>query len=165
MARPKNKEELAYLSNENYNKLLSYIDSLSGEVQNGEFPKGTMNRNVRDVLTHLHEWHLMMLGWYKVGMKGDKPDMPAKGYSWKITPQLNRLIWENYQKTTLKEARADLNKSFAEIQAVIKQHAGDELFEKKRYKWTGSTSLGSYLVSCTSSHYDWALKLIKKATK
>ena len=41
----------------------------------------------------------------------------------------------------------------------------DELFEKKRYKWTGSTSLGAYLVSATSSHYDWAFKLIKKCLK
>ena len=37
--------------------------------------------------------------------------------------------------------------------------------EKKKYKWTGSTSLGAYLVSATSSHYDWAYKLIKKCLK
>ena len=41
----------------------------------------------------------------------------------------------------------------------------EELFTKKKYHWTGSTSLGSYLVSATSSHYDWALKLIRKSIK
>ncbi|HOP45228.1 MAG TPA: ClbS/DfsB family four-helix bundle protein, partial [Flavobacteriales bacterium] len=41
----------------------------------------------------------------------------------------------------------------------------EELFEKKRYRWTGSTSLGAYLVSATSSHYDWALKLIQKVLR
>lgn len=40
-----------------------------------------------------------------------------------------------------------------------------ELFEKKRYKWTGTTLLGAYFVSATSSHYDWAYKLIKKAKR
>ncbi|MBT8326719.1 MAG: ClbS/DfsB family four-helix bundle protein [Bacteroidia bacterium] len=165
MARPKNKAELISLSNENYEKLLSFINILGEETRNGEFPKGTMNRNIRDVLTHLHEWHLMVLKWYEVGMTGEKPDMPAKGYTWKTTPELNRFIWEKYQKTSLKDARKDLNKSFKKIQELIHKHSNEELFEKKRYKWTGSTSMGSYLVSCTSSHYDWAFKLIKKAVK
>lgn len=34
-----------------------------------------------------------------------------------------------------------------------------ELFTKRLYSWTGSTSLGAYLVSSTSSHYDWGKKV------
>ncbi|MEL6140134.1 MAG: ClbS/DfsB family four-helix bundle protein, partial [Bacteroidota bacterium] len=33
------------------------------------------------------------------------------------------------------------------------------------YAWTGTTSLGAYLISSTSSHYDWAYKLIKRCKK
>lgn len=44
-----------------------------------------------------------------------------------------------------------IKKSFLEIQELINQHNDDELFEKKKYKWTGTTSLGSYLISATSS--------------
>lgn len=39
--------------------------------------------------------------------------------------------------------------------------SNDELFTKGVYKWTGGTSLGSYFVSSTLSHYDWALKKLK----
>lgn len=98
-------------------------------------------------------------------MKGEKPDMPAKGYSWKTTPALNKWIWEKYGSADLEEVRKSLKNSFMELQKIIQKHSNEELFEKKRYKWTGTTSLGSYLVSATSSHYDWALKLIKKAKK
>lgn len=35
----------------------------------------------------------------------------------------------------------------------------------KFFNWTGTTSLGSYCVSATSSHYDWAMKKIKKTQK
>ncbi len=52
------------------------------------FPEGTLNRNIRDVLAHLHEWHLMVQG----GYDREKPDIPAKGYTWKTTPDLNREI-------------------------------------------------------------------------
>lgn len=31
-------------------------------------------------------------------------------------------------------------------------------FQKKVYKWVGGSTLGSYFVSATSSHYDWAIK-------
>jgi len=40
---------------------------------------------------------------------------------------------------------------------LIEVFSNDELFTKGIYKWIGGTSLGSYFVSSTSSHYDWAL--------
>lgn len=165
MPRPKNKEELIHLSQSNFKKLNEYVDSFSDEEREAEFPEGTMNRNIRDILAHLHHWHLMMLEWYKTGMRGEMPDMPAKGYTWKTVPELNREIWKKYSEVDLADVRKMLKDSFSELQQVIRKHTDEELFEKKRYKWTGSTSLGSYLISATSSHYDWALKLIKKCKK
>ena len=165
MPRPKSKDELLSLSKSNFEKLIAYVDALSPSEQNAGFPEGMLNRNVRDVLTHLHHWHLMLLEWYRIGMTGEKPDMPAKGYTWKTTGELNKKIRDDYQEMALDEAKANLNQSFQSVQALIQQHTNEELFEKKRYKWTGSTSLGAYLISATSSHYDWALKLIKKALK
>jgi hypothetical protein len=91
--------------------------------------------------------------------------MPATGYSWKTTPELNKWIWEKYAETDLSEAKTSLAESFRQIQTIIEKHSNEELFEKKRYKWTGTTSIGSYIVSATSSHYDWAFKLINKAKK
>ncbi len=165
MPRPKTKEELKQQSSENYFRLVDYIDSLSPKEQNVIFPAGYLNQDISDVLCHLHHWHLMMIKWYHTGMNGDKPDMPAKGHTWKTLPDLNREIWEKYNKTPLKEAQSMLHSSFADLQFIIDKHTDDELFEKKRYHWTGSTSLGAYLISATSSHYDWALKLIKKCIR
>lgn len=163
MPRPKTKEELLNLSKENFETLNDFIDALSEEERNALFPEGTLNRNVRDVLAHLHHWHLMMCGWYDVGMKGEKPDMPAEGYTWKTVPALNRAIQQQYSEADLADVRALLDKSFKDVRKIIATHSDEELFEKKHYPWTGSTSLGAYLVSATSSHYDWALKLIRKA--
>ncbi|MBV7268641.1 ClbS/DfsB family four-helix bundle protein [Winogradskyella luteola] len=163
MPRPNSKSELLQLSEVNFLKLLDFIDQLSIKEQEKLFPKGTLNRNISDVLMHLHHWHLMLLNWYDVGMKGEKPEMPAKGYTWKTTPELNKWIQKQYCDIPLDKAKTNLKKSYEEVRAIIEQHTNEELFEKKRYKWTGSTSLGSYIISATSSHYDWAFKLIKKA--
>lgn len=62
------------------------VDGLSPNDRERTFKPGTMNRNIRDVLGHLHHWHMLMLGWYSVGMNGGKPVMPAVGYTWANTP-------------------------------------------------------------------------------
>ena len=165
MPRPTTKDELVELSQKNFQRLNDYISSFSDAELHREFPQGYLNRNIRDVLAHLHHWHLMMLEWYRVGMKGQKPDIPANGYTWKTVPDLNREIWNQYKQVDLKKVRELFNHSHTAVQGVIEKHNNEELFEKKRYKWTGTTSLGAYLISATSSHYDWAYKLIKKCKK
>lgn len=165
MPRPKTKDELVHLSQANYDKLFLLVDSFSPEEQNGEFPPEFLNRNIRDVLAHLYHWHIMMLNWYEVGMRGEKPVMPAEGYTWKTTSDLNHWIQKHYCKTPLSEVRPLLDESHKKVRNLIQQHSNEELFEKKRYKWTGSTSLGAYFISNSSSHYDWAWKLIRKYQK
>lgn len=165
MGKPQSKVELLSQSRDNYLKLQSFINALSTEEQERAFPEGTLNRNIRDVLAHLHAWHLMMNDWYTVGMTGEKPEIPAKGYTWKTTPDLNTEIQKRYTDTLLDEIKQKLELSHQTMLALIETHSDEELFEKKRYKWTGSTSLGAYFISATSSHYDWALKLIKRCRK
>ncbi len=162
MPKPKSKEELLRLSEKNYQYLVDYVQGLSEDQREIEFIPGTMNRNIRDVLYHLHQWHVMFLGWYKVGMAGEKPEMPAKGYKWNMLPELNRMIWQNCQNTSLVKCLELLKQSHDEVAKIISVHSDKELFEKKRYAWTGSTSLGAYLISTTSSHYDWAIKLLHR---
>ena len=165
MTKPKSKKELLDLGEKKYQKLLALIDSYPEEQIKRTFPKGTLNRNIKDVLAHLHHWHTMMRQWYTVGMSGEKPAMPAPGYTWRTLPDLNKKIWRDYRNHDMEEVRKKLEDSHRDIRQMIEQHSDEELFEKKRYPWTGSTSLGAYLISNTSSHYAWAYKLIKKAMK
>lgn len=165
MPRPRTKEQLLELSQDNYSKLLDFIDVLPLDIREKEFPKDFLNRNITDVMAHLHHWHLLFLEWYAIGMEGNKPDMPAKGYTWKTLPDLNLEIWKNYKDLEFEEAQKMLETSFNSVRKIIEKHSEEELFTKKKYHWTGSTSLGAYLISATSSHYDWAYKLIKKCLR
>lgn len=165
MAVPKTKNELLEQCQDNFHKLNDFIDSLSEKEKLSEFPPGTMNRNIRDVLAHLYHWHLMFLDWYTIGMKGNKPDMPAKGYTWKDIKKLNRHIREKYRNYHFDDIRSSLKKTHLQLQSIINKHTENELFIKKRYPWTGTSSLATYIRSNTSSHYNWALMLIKKVKK
>lgn len=163
MPRPKNKTDLLQQSQANYQRILDILATYSDEsLINNTFTDAKLYKNVRDVLAHLHHWHLLFLGWYEKGMNGEKPAMPAEGYTWRTLPDLNKVIWEQYLNRDLATVRPLFENSHQQVQACIERHSDEELFTKKLYPWTGSTSLGAYLVSCTVSHYDWAYKKIKK---
>lgn len=165
MPKPTNKAELLQESQKSFDKLLGFIEELPEEEQVKEFVGNSLNRNIRDVLGHLYHWHMLMATWYKEGMAGNKPAMPAEGYSWKTVPELNRKIREMYVGESMEEMSIRLKKTHQKMTRLIQEQDAEALFEKKRYTWTGSTSLGAYLISATSSHYNWAYKLIRKGLK
>jgi len=162
MPRPTTRDDLLEASAAGFARLLGLVDSLTPEQAEAEFPFEDRDRNVRDVLAHLHEWHLMMLDWYRVGTAGAKPAIPADGYTWQTLPALNLTIQQKYRDAKLSVVRRQLEASHAEVQGLIALQTDPELFEKRRYGWTGTTSLGAYLVSATSSHYDWAWKKLRR---
>ena len=54
-----------------------------------------------------------------------------------------------------------LEKSHNEVLRLAESFSDEELFSKGVYQWTGGSVLGSYFVSTTASHYDWAVKKLK----
>ena len=118
--------------------------------------------SVKDLLAHLDAWHEMFLSWEVVGSRGGKPEMPAPGHTWATTPALNEEIRRRHQDEPWDEVATRLADSAARVWALADRYDEADLFAKKRFAWTGSTSLGSYAVSATSSHYAWATQLIRR---
>lgn len=164
MPRPKSKADLLNLSKKLFDELLIKCDQWEQE-QGVEFSTPTMNRNPRDVLAHIHAWQLMYLDWHTIGMSGVQPDMPAKGYTWSQSPALNKKIWEGCQELELQEVKEFLKESHWQILELAQSMSEEELFERKRYPWTGTTFVAQYMISALSSHYDWGIKMIKKAER
>lgn len=168
MPRPENKADLLALSHTNLHKLLAFIESLPEELRHRSFENQELNdrdKTIADVVCHLHAWHNLLQGWYQVGVAGKKPAIPGEGITWQTLPILNRRIHAQYEGTPLSVALELLNRSHTEMTSLIASHSDEELFTRKRYSWTGSTSVGAYCISATSSHYDWALKVIKPLKK
>ncbi|BFP40230.1 ClbS/DfsB family four-helix bundle protein [Flavobacteriaceae bacterium GF1] len=161
MARPGSKSDLLVQAKENYERLIDYVEGLSEEELEQDFPEGTLNMNSKDVLARLHSWHLLLLDWYTIGMSGEEPDMPARGYTWRMLPELNGQIQQRYSKVGLDDIKGLLRASYSTVYKIIEAHTDEDLFTKKKYHWTGSTSLAAYVISATCSHYDWGYKLIK----
>lgn len=165
MPKPATKPDLLAANADSFQSLRDLLAALSKTQLAAEFPFPHRDRNVRDVLAHVYEWQQMLFGWYQVGMSGKTPVMPAPGFTWRTTPELNQQIWLKYQTFKCADVCKKLNTSHNQLQQLIKKHSNHELFTKRHYPWTGSTSLGSYLTSAGWSHYNWAWKLLHKYTK
>ena len=74
---------------------------------------------------------------------------------------MNIEFWKKHQNTSLEDATMMFNKSHKKILKLIETFSNEELFLRGIYKWVGGSTLGSYFVSTTSSHYDWAIKKLK----
>lgn len=171
MARATTKADLVTSANEQFEKMWKLIDTMSDEQQNATFGKEmatagkeahwSRDKNLRDILVHLYEWHLLLLNWIKVNSSGEhKPFLPEP-YNWKTYPTMNVEFWKKHQSTPLTEAKAKLKESHKDVIALIETFSNEQLFAKGVFDWTGTSTLGAYCVSATASHYDWAIKKIK----
>ncbi|QUG41807.1 ClbS/DfsB family four-helix bundle protein [Psychrobacillus sp. INOP01] len=152
------KEILLLNSGKNFKSLLEIIESVPSRKRGTSIETQERDKNFRDVLMHLYEWHVMLERWYREGMSGDIPFMPAPGYKWSSIKLLNMQIWENYQNVTLNQAIKKLMLSHERIMDLIKSHTNEEIMTKKYYKWTKTSNLYSYFAANTTNHYIWAIK-------
>ncbi|WP_456276398.1 ClbS/DfsB family four-helix bundle protein [Bacillus sp. AK128] len=158
MTENSEKEILLLNSDTNFKAMLEIIESVPSRKRGISIETEERDKNFRDVLMHLYEWHAMLERWYKEGMDGDIPFMPAPGYKWSSIKLLNMQIWKNYQDVTLSKAIQKLKLSHERVMDLIKSHSDEEIMTKKYYKWTKTSNLYSYFAANTSNHYIWAIK-------
>ncbi len=176
MSRSKTKVELATAADDQFAKLWKIIDEMPASEQNSEFNFAEIiatkkeahwkrDKNLRDVLVHLYEWHQLLLTWVAANTNGNEKPFLPEPYTWKTYGKMNEEFWRVHQKTSLTDAKNMLQTSHRTVMKMIESFSDNELFTKKHFSWTGTTSLGSYCISATASHYDWAVKKLKMHDK
>lgn len=148
---------------EGYTTLMSELDRCQPEDL--QIPGACAGWSVKDLFAHLNAWHEMALDWEKAGRSGEKLELPAPGLSWRDTPILNEQIYQRTKDDLWGDVMSRFGASHKRVRKLVAGYDRDRLFEKAYLPWTGTTSVGAYAVSASSSHYDWATKLIRKFWK
>ena len=160
MARATTKVDLLASANGQFEKMWKLIDNMSEEQQVRTFAEEMASAD-KEAHWSLYEWHQLLLNWIKANSNDERKPFLPEPYNWKTYPTMNVEFWKKHQNTPLEEAKAKLRESHKDVMALIDQFSNDELFAKGTLAWTGTSPLGSYCVSATASHYDWAMKKIK----
>jgi len=163
MPRVFSKTQILEQSKKEHERLEQLLATLTPEQMEAAGVEWTWS--VKDVLMHLYEWEQMVMRWLSASQRGETPCVPAEGYKWNQLPALNQHIYEKYHDLPLPEALEKFQASYRQVTAVIEGLSEEELFTPGRYPWMNQNALASYFASCTSSHYVWAIKEIKKKVK
>lgn len=171
MPRPRNKEDLKIAARKNYEMLLTLIENRTENEKNSNYAFSSdekkeeahwkRDNNLRDVLMHLHEWHLLLLEWIKNRENGCSKQFLMEGYNWKTYGDMNNVFFNRCQNISEEEALLRFKDSHEKVMEALETFSMEELFTNTYYPWVGGSCIGSYFISTTSSHYDWAIKKIK----
>jgi hypothetical protein len=119
--------------------------------------------SVKDVLAHLVEWQQMNLDWYAAGLRGEKPAMPAPGFTLRELPRLNQMIYLKHHRRSLQAVIRDFRSYHDRVVELIQALPDSDLITLNRFSWTGpSWTLSDYLRASTAAHYLWARTRIRR---
>ena len=105
MARATTKGDLITSANGQFDKMWKLIDSMSEERQKAAFADEmatagkethwSRDRNLRDVLVYLYEWHQLLLRWIKAKLDGGYKTVLPEPYNWNTYPASARFRWSS----------------------------------------------------------------------
>jgi len=172
MPNPTTKQELVAAMNDGYDQLNGQIAKMSEAELSAPFsftadPKKCgvrwqNDRCLRDLLVHLYEWQVLMSTFVQNIREGHQKDYLPDEYR-KNYHEMDKMIVEKHQSTTLEEAQSLLQQSHEEMLRLAESFSEEELFTKSYYKVTYTTSMAAYFLSVTP--YGQAVKILKTHQK
>ena len=120
------------------------------------------DRCLRDLLIHLREWQVLMSTFVQNIREGHPKDYLPNEYR-KNYHEMDKMLVEKHQNTTLEEAKAFLQQSHDEMLRLAESFSEEELFTKGYYKVTYTTNMAAYFLSVTP--YGQVVKILKTHQK
>ena len=172
MPSPKTKQELLASITDGFAKLNEQIGKMNEAETAATFttdPKKCgvrwqYDRCLRDLLIHIHEWQVLMRVFVQNIREGHPKDYLPDEYR-KNYHEMDKMLVEKHQSTSLEEAKNLLLKTHDEMLRLAESFSDEELFTKGFFKNTYTTSMAAYFVSVTTSPYSQAVKMLKAHQK
>jgi hypothetical protein len=116
----------------------------------------------KDILAHLIDWEQRFIGWYEAGLRGETPETPAPGLTWRQLDVLNQRIYEKHKDKPLEEIQARFAASYEMIVELLEDMSEEDLFTPGRYNWLNGDCLANWAAANTCNHYYWAKTQLHK---
>lgn len=170
MPRPKTKAELQDASVVSFDKLIVMISAMPKDITFdltgvGKEAHWARDKNIRDILIHLYEWHQLLLEWIQHNMNDNPHPFIPEPYTWKTYGDMNAEFCKKHQSTSYEKALQLVQESHAQVYLKLEEFSDQQLWTRGHFDWVGSSTLGQYFVSTTVAHYEWAMKKLKAVAK
>jgi hypothetical protein len=123
---------------------------------------GSMDHwSVKDILAHLVDWEQRLILWYQAGLRGENPETPAPGMTWRDLPKLNQQGYERHKDQPLDQVLEEFENSYRQVLSLVESMSEEEIFTEDVYAWTGNSPLLTWIAANTYKHYNWAKRQIR----
>lgn len=153
-------EQLAAEADAALERLLAVTDA-HPDATLGEAWKG---RRVADILGHLHDWHVLFVGWVAQARAGATPSYPAEGYTWELLDELNDHLYATHKDTDYATLRGLFLASHEEVLDTLREASEEELSSREAFPWLNGSPLGGVAEHCLAKHYEWGLDVLGRAS-
>lgn len=169
MPQPQDKSSLLEQAQQSYSTLMDLITSTESKPLETDFeplPASTkcttfaQGNNLRDLLAHAYEWQQLQSAFVANIRNGQPQDFIPDPYR-KNYKEMDQANWQRHQSTPLDKSIALLQGSHKEMIDLMETFTQDELFGKKVFKVTYTTTMAAYFISVTISPYTQILKRLK----
>lgn len=165
MGVPQTKSELLNAMDKNFSKLIGYLDAIPSELVSEKSMEGhakdTM-MSVRDLISYLLGWNMLVIKWITNDDKGESVDFPETGYKWNQLGLLAQKFYKDYEGVQYVTLIQDLKLAKENIVALINARDDNVLYGKP---WYGKWTMGRMISFNTSSPYANACGRLRKWAK
>ena len=169
MPQPQDKQSLIASAQSDYEALIGAIETADAEALSTPFlpsdkpAKCTtfqQGNDVKDLLVHALEWQRLQSAFVANIRKGEPRDFIPEPYR-KNYKEMDQVNFEKHRSTSLESAIAMLKESHVEMMRLIESFSEEELFGKKVFRVTYTTTMAAYFMSVTCQPYTQSLKKLK----
>ncbi|MGN0033404.1 MAG: ClbS/DfsB family four-helix bundle protein [Candidatus Limimorpha sp.] len=168
MERPQDKETLKVSVISKYDEMMQLIDATDKDILGSDFTAALSGKcstfeqgnNMRDILMHIYEWQQLQLAFVNNIRNGDPKDFIPEPYR-KNYHEMDRDNWMRHQAIHIDEAICAVSKSHLVMLELMDSFSENELFGKKVFKNTYTTTMAAYFLSVTYTPYNQAVRRLK----
>ena len=162
MAKILTRQQLLDEIEKEYENLVEII----GQVSDEELISSRVNSagwSLKDVLAHIADWAIRCALWCSASKDVSVLEVPAPGYRWSETRELNREIYLSQRDLPVKAVLTFFKAGHVALVEIAHQMNEIDLLTPKRFAWTGPTwAVSQHIRANTASHYRWATKHFRK---
>ncbi len=116
--------------------------------------------SVKDVLAHIMEWEAMFFPWYEASLRGETPEVPGPGLTWKDLDIVNRRIYEKHCSRSLEAILADFHTVHQRLEDTVYAMTPEQREKPGVYSFTGGGSIIDWM-NAYAAHDLWAKTKIR----
>ncbi len=115
---------------------------------------------VKDIIAHIMEWEAMFFPWYEASLRGETPEIPAPGLTWKDLGVVNQRIYQKHCARPLEDILADFHAIHQRLEDTIQAMTPEQRETPGFYSFTGGGSIIDWM-KAYAAHDLWAKKQIR----